>query len=215
MSVLEKLPAFLTIGVLVIIFVGLKRQAHSARLTLWTVGWALVFAHFLMQLLEPDQGRLSSFLLAVDGGSLQAAAVIFLVAVSSAAGDYARRTLLLLVLGVPSVVYVACTGYGVQERWIYVVCLLACFGGAAFFLRVGEKLSLSLTAAIFLGSLAGTWAIRAALQGSFDEGTIALLGIGFTLPGVLICRDRVRPSPAMLTIAGGFFCRELRSPSAG
>src|SRR5271170_3867895 len=109
MGVFEKLPTFLTVGGLVIIFVCLKRQARSPRLTLWTVGWTLVFTHFLMQLLEPGHGSIRSLLLAIDSGSLQAAAVTFLVSVSVAVEDYAKRTVL-LVVGVPSVSYVACDG---------------------------------------------------------------------------------------------------------
>jgi two-component system, NtrC family, sensor kinase len=207
MGVVEKIPTFLTVGVLVLIFVCLKRQARSARLTLWTIGWALVFAHFLAQLLEPDHGPVSSLLLAVDSGSLQAAAVTFLVSVSFVVEDSIRRTQLLLVLGVPSVVYVACSGYDVRARWPYVLCLLACFVGAAcFFFGVSRKLSLFLATTTFLCSLAGAWAIRAALRGSFDEGAIVLLGIGFALSGVFICRNHWRASPAVLTIAGGFFC---------
>ena len=207
MGVVEKIPTFLTVGVLVIIFVCLKRQARSARLTLWTIGWALVFAHFLAQLLEPDHGPVSPLLLAVDSGSLQAAAVTFLVSVSFIVEDSIRRTRLLLVLGVPSVVYVACSGYDVHARWPYVLCLLVCFGGAAcFFFGISRKLSLFLTTATFLCSFAGAWAIRAALRGSFDEGAIVLLGIGFALSGVFICRNHWRASPAMLTVAGGFFC---------
>jgi two-component system, NtrC family, sensor kinase len=207
MGVVEKIPTFLTVGVLVIIFVCLKRQARSTRLTLWTIGWALVFTHFIAQLLEPDHGPVSPLLLAVDSGSLQAAAVTFLVSVSIVVGDYARRTLLLLVLGVPSVAYVACTCYDIHARWPYVLCLLACFGGAAcFFFRISRTVTLFLATTTFLCSLAGSWAIRAALRGSFDEGTIALLGIGFALSGVFICRNYSRSSPAMLTIAGGFFC---------
>jgi signal transduction histidine kinase len=207
MGVLEKIPTFLTVGVLVIIFVCLKRHARSARLTLWTVGWALVFTHFLAQLLEPDQGHVSSALLAIDSGALQAAAVSFLVSVSSVVEDYAKRTLLLILLGVPSVVYAACTCYDVHARWPYVLCLIACFGGAmCFFFRVNWKALLNLTAPTFLCWLAGAWAVLAALRGSFDEGTIALLGIGFGLPGVFICRNQRRASPATLTIAGGFFC---------
>src|SRR5580692_10545200 len=207
MGVVEKIPTFLTVGVLVIIFVCLKRQARSARLTLWTIGWALVFVHFLAQLLEPDHGPVSSFLLAVDSGSLQAAAVTFLVSVSCVVEDSVKRILLLLVLGVPSVVYVACTCYDVHARWPYVLCLLTCFGGAAgFFFGVTRKLSLFLATTTLMCSFAGAWAIRAALRGSFDEGAIVLLGIGFALSGVFICRYYWRASPAMLTIAGGFFC---------
>jgi len=206
MSVLEKIPTFLIVGVLVIIFVCLKRHARSARLTLWTVGWTLVFTHFLAQLLEPDHSPANSFLLAVASGTLQAAVVTFLVSVSSVAEDRVKRTLLLLVLGVPSTLYMVCACYDVQGRWPYVLCLAACFGGAAcFFFKVSGKMSLSLEAASFLCALAGVWAIRAAVRGSFQEGTIALPAIGFCLSAVFICRNHWRPSPAILTIAGGFF----------
>ena len=207
MGVLEKIPTFLITGVLVIIFVCLKRHARSGRLTLWTVGWTLVFTHFLAQLLEPDHGPANSLLLAVDSGSLQAAVVAFLVSVSVVAEDYAKRIVLLLVLGVPSVAYVVCTIYGVQARWPYLLCLSACFGGAAcFVLRVKEKRSLQLTAGtLLLCSLAGAWAIGAALRDSFHEGSIALIGIGFVLAGMFTCRNHRHVSPAMLTIAGGFF----------
>jgi len=206
MSALEKIPTFLIVGVLVIIFVCLKRHARNARLTLWTVGWTLVFTHFLAQLLEPDPGPANSLLLAVDSGSLQAAVVTFLVSVSSVAEDYAKRTILLLVLGVPSVLYVVSSCYDVHATWPYVLCLVACFGGAAcFFFEVGGKMSLYLEAATVLCSLVGVWAIRAALRGSFQEGTIALLATGFVLAAVFICRNHWRPSPAILTIAGGFF----------
>jgi two-component system, NtrC family, sensor kinase len=206
MGVLEKIPTFLIVGVLVIIFVCLKRHARNVRLTLWTVGWTMVFTHFLAQLLEPDRGPASPLLLALDSGSLQAAVVVFLVSVSSVAEDRVKRTLLLLVLGVPSVLYVVCTCFDVHARWPYVSCLAACFGGAAcFFFRVSGKMSLYLEAATFLCALTGVWAIRAALRGSFEEGTIALLVVGFALAGVFICRNHWRPSPAILTIAGGFF----------
>ncbi len=150
--VLEKIPTFLITGVLVIIFVCLKRHARSARLTLWTVGWTLVFTHFLAQLLESGQGAANSLLLAIDFGSLQAAVVTFLVSVTSAAEDRTKRTLQLTVLGVPSV----------------------------------------------------AWAIAAAFHGPLQDGEIALLGIGFGLAGIFICRNQRPLSPAMLTIAAGF-----------
>jgi signal transduction histidine kinase len=204
MGVLEKIPTFLITGVLVIVFVCLKRHARSGRLTLWTVGWTLVFTHFLAQLLEAGQGATHSLLLAVDYGSLQAAVVVFLVSVFPIAEDSAKRTLL-LAMGLPSVVYAVCNGYHVYASWPYIVCLIACFGGAAyFFLRVSEKLSLHFAATTFLCGLAGAWAIGYALRGSFQEGGAALTGIGFGLAGVFILRNHQRASPAILTIACGF-----------
>jgi len=204
MGALEKIPIFLITGVLVIIFVCLKRHARSGRLTLWTVAWTLVFTHFLVQLLEPDRGPVNSLLLAVDSGLLQAAVVAFLVSVSSLAEDNAKRNRLLLLLGVPSVAYVVCNSYAVQARWPYLLLIAACFGGgAAFFLR-GRKLSLYLSAVTFLATIAGAWAIAAVLRATFQDGMIALMGVGFVLAGVFACRNRTRWSPAILTIAAGF-----------
>jgi len=205
MGALEKLPTFLITGVLVIVFVCLKRHARSGRLTLWTVAWTLVFTHFLAQLLEPDRGPANFLLLAVDSGSLQAAVVAFLVSVSFVAEDYAKRTWLLLVLGVPSVAYAVCSGLAVQARWPYVLFLAAILGGVAcFLLGVSGKLTWHLGAASLLGSLAGAWAISAMLRGSFQEGAIALIGIGFGLAGFFIGWNNRPLSPAILTIAGGF-----------
>lgn len=205
MEILEKLPTFLTVGALVIIFACLKRHARCARLTVWAVGWALVFTHFLAQLLEPDRGHVSSLLLAIDSVALQAAAVAFLISVSAVVEDSAKRTTLLLVLGVPSLLYSVLCSAGSQARWLYVLSLIACFGGAsAFFIRVHRKFSLYVATITFVCSLVGAWAIRAALGGSFVEGTTALLGIGFGLPGVFICRNYWRRSFGILTISCGF-----------
>src|ERR1700678_4394011 len=205
MDILEKLPTFLTVGALVIIFACLKRHARCARLTVWAVGWALVFTHFLAQLLEPDQRHVSSILLAIDSVTLQAAAVAFLVSVSSVVEDSAKRSALLLVLGVPSLFYSALFATGSQARWLYVVSLIACFGGATiFFFRVHRRFSWFMYVLAFICSLVGAWAIRAALHGSFVEGATALLGVGFGLPGVFICRNYWRRSFGILTISCGF-----------
>ncbi len=207
MGVFEKLPTFVTMCVLVMIFACLKRHTRCARLTLWAVGWTLVFTHFLAQLLEPLGGHASPFLLAVDGGALQASAVVFLVSVSSVVEDYAKRTVLLFALAVPSVTYAALIGYAVSSRWPYALCLGACLGAAAcvFFRKLG-RFSLYAAAVTLLCSVAGAWAMRAALNGSYHEGTVVLLGIGFGLAGVFICRNYRPASPAVLTISGGFLC---------
>jgi two-component system NtrC family sensor kinase len=207
MNILDKIPTFLTVAVLVIIFVGLRRHARCARLTLWAVGWALVCTHFLAQLLEPADGRVSSFLLALDFGSLQASAVVFLVSISSVVEDFRKRTIILLVLGLPSVTFAVLTCYDVRVRWPYILCLAAGFGGGLYlFFWLSRKYSRYLAITSLLCASAGVWAVRAALHGSFAEGSVALLGLGFGLPRVFICRNYWCASPAILTISGGFFC---------
>jgi two-component system, NtrC family, sensor kinase len=207
MGVVDKIPTCLTVCALVMIFACLKRHTRCARLTLWAVGWTLVSTHFLAQLLEPASGQASPLLLAIDGGALQASAVVFLVSLSSVAEDRAKRILLLLALAVPSVTYAVLSAYDVRSRWPYVLSLIACFGSAACFsFWVKRGYSLYLAAVTLVCSVAGAWAIRAAFNGSFQEGMVVLLGVGFVLPGVFICRDYWDASPAVLTISGGFFC---------
>jgi hypothetical protein len=206
MTLLEKIPTVVTVAVLVGIFLALKRHSHSARLQLWMVAWFLIFTHFVAQLLEPATGDVSPYLLAIDLGSLQAAAVAFVVSVSAVAEDKPKRTLMLLVTGVPSVAYAILASYDVHPRWPYVLCLLTCFVGGILLLFWLRKFSLYAVSLALVGSATAVWAIRAAMHGSFDEGLTALLGLGFALPGVFLCRNYWRASPGILTAAGGFFC---------
>ncbi len=207
MTILEKLPTVVTVAVLVGIFAGLKRHSRSARLQLWLIAWFLVFTHFAAQLFEPSSGPVSPWLSALDLGSLQASAVAFVVSVSSVVEDRIKRCLLLAVTGVPAVAYGVLACYAVHSRWPFVLSLLAAFiGGLTFLVYVRKTFSWYVTSLGIISSAVAFWAIRAALQGSFDEGVIAFLGLGFALPGVLICRNYWRRSPGILTVAVGFFC---------
>jgi two-component system, NtrC family, sensor kinase len=206
MTLLEKIPTVVTVAVLVGIFLALKRHSHSARLQLWMVAWFLIFTHFVAQLLEPPTGDVTPFLLAIDLGSLQAAAVAFVVSVSAVAEDKSKRTLMLLIMGVPSVAYAILASYDVHARSPYLLCLSVCFVGGILFLFWVRKISVYAVSLALVGTVVAVWALRAAFRGSFDEGLTALLGLGFALPGVFLCRNYWRPSPGILTAAGGFFC---------
>jgi signal transduction histidine kinase len=215
MDVLEKIPTFLTVGVLVFIFIGLRRHIVCARLTLWAIGWGLVFTHFLAQLLEPGRGAVNIWLQAIDMGALQAAAVAFLVSVSSVVEDTAKRNYLLLILGLPSVVFMVLYACSVRTPWPYVVCLIACFAvPAVFFVRGYRKLTPYLGVIISFCFAADAWAVRGTLHNSLEQAAIVLLALGFGLPGVFICRNYWRLSPAILTICGGFLFWGASYPAA-
>src|ERR1700685_316141 len=170
MTILEKIPTVVTVAVLVGIFAGLKRHSHSARLQLWLVAWVLIFIHFVAQMFEPASGASSSLLLALDLGSLQASAVVFVASVASIVDDRVKRSLMLTVVGLPSVAYTVLVAYDVHARWPFVVSLIAAIGGGIVLLAWVRKKSpwyvLSLAG---LGIGVGTWAIDAASRGSFDE----------------------------------------------
>ena len=207
MTILEKLPTVVTVAVLVGIFAGLKRHSHSARLQLWLVAWFLIFTHFVAQMFEPASGAVSPWLVALDLGSLQASAVAFVTSVASVVDDTRKRTVMLTVAGVPSVVYAVLAAYDVHARWPFVASLAVFFGGGIVFLAWVKRKSPSYVFSLVALAIGlGAWSIYAACNGSFDEGLTALLGLGFGLPGVLICRNYWRPSPGILTVAVGFFC---------
>ncbi len=207
MGVFEKIPGCLTVCVLVMIFACLKRHTRCAHLTLWSVGWTLVFTHFLAQLLESAQGNLRPLLLALDLGALQASAITFLVSASSTAEDHRKRSLLLFALGVPSVAYAALDAYAVRSRWPYILCLLACFcSGLVILVSARRRFSFYAGTATLLCLVAGAWSVRFTLNGSFDSGMMVLQGLAFALPAVLIFKNFLPRSPALLTISGGFIC---------
>ena len=207
MNLFDKIPTVLTVAVLVGIFAGLKRHSRSARLRLWQIAWFLVFTHFVAQMFEPASGPLSPLLVAVDLTALQAAAVVFVVSVSSVVEDKLKRNLLLLIIGIPAGAYCLLACYDVHARWTYVASLLTALGGGlSFLLWIRKRPALYVIALTALVGGAAFWTIRAALGGSFDEGLTAFLALGFGLPGVFICKNYWRPSPGILTIAAGFFC---------
>src|SRR5579864_6464113 len=167
MTLLEKIPTVVTVAVLVGIFLALKRHSHSARLQLWMVAWFLIFTHFVAQMLEPPTGNVSPHLLAIDLGSLQAAAVAFVASVSAVAEDKRKRTWLLLVTGIPSVAYTILDSYNLHARWPYVLCLLTCFvSGIVFLFWVREFSGYAVSLAL-VSAAAAVWGIWAAARGSF------------------------------------------------
>lgn len=205
MAWLERIPTLITVAVLAGIFACLERHVRSARSQLCKVAWFLVFVHFLAQLFEPASGPVNPALLAVDWGSLQASAIAFVASVSSVVEDRAKRTWLLILTGVPSAGYMVLEAYDLKSPWPYVFCLLACFGGGIAFLFWSHPRAshYSIAFALLVAGV-GLWAIRAALLGSFDPGDCALLGLGFALPGLLMCRNHWRVSPGFLTVTVGF-----------
>jgi two-component system, NtrC family, sensor kinase len=202
----EQIPTLVTVAVLAGIFALLERHVRSARSRLCKVAWFLVFVHFLAMLFEPASGQANPALLAVDWGSLQASAIVFLASVSSAAEDRAKITRLLLATGIPAVAYSVLEAYGLKTPWPFVLCLLACFaGGLAFLFWIHRRSSaFPVTLALLVTGIA-FWTIRAAVRGWFDPGDCALLGLGFALPGVLMCRNHWRASPGFFMVTVGFF----------
>src|SRR5258708_1049225 len=185
--VLEKLSSILTLAVVAGSWVSPERRIKSARLRLWTVGWVLVFAHFLMQLFEAGEGNLENLLQFVKLGSLQLASVFFIASLTSFLEDKKKTRLLIAVMAAPMLLFIAGFSFNWHLRLLDALCL-ACvfFGPPAFILsfrrRVTRESLMWMPIAIALGS----WSIFKAWHSDPSVGFVILLTRGFAMPGLLL-----------------------------
>ena len=124
----SKLPTLLVLAVLVGIFISLQKHVRSVRVKLWTVAWGLIFAHFLVQLFEPQQGVPGLMLEAADLGFLMLSAAVFLISFAGKVETPRRIMLRLLLVALPAFVFGAAWGFNVESRWLYAACLVSIFG---------------------------------------------------------------------------------------
>jgi two-component system NtrC family sensor kinase len=200
----DKLPTILVLAVMVGIFVALRRHVKSARLHLWITAWALIFIHFFVQLFEPADGNLTPVTFMIDLGCLQLAALFFIASLTSFFEKTRLTVSLLALTGVPAMAYTAGLAYELNWRWLYVSCVAIIFYGAPLFVVLRRKPAIEFFLWAPIVTVTGTVAIVRAWHGHYDFGFLALLTLGFALPGFLFYRRYPRWSPGVVTSAGGF-----------
>jgi len=203
-SLFDKLPTILVLAVMVGIFVALRRHVKSARLQLWIAAWGLIFVHFFVQIFEPPDGNLTPVTFMIDLGCLQLSALFFIASLTSFFESIKLTIGLLLVTGTPIMAYTAGLAYELKRRPLYIVCLAIIFYGAPLFVLLLRKLIIDFLIWAPIVVATGTVAIVKAWHGNFDFGFLALLTLGFMLPGFLFWRRYQRWTPGVLTSAGGF-----------
>jgi two-component system, NtrC family, sensor kinase len=203
-TLFDKLPTILVLAVMVGIFVALRRHVKSARLQLWIAAWGLIFVHFFVQIFEPPDGNLTPTTFMIDLGSLQLSALFFVASLTSFFENKKLTWSLLVLTGTPVTIYTVGLAYELKWRALYIACTATIFYGSLLFVALRRKLTTEyLYWAPFL-FITGTVAIYYAWHNDFDFGFLALLTLGFGLPGFLFWRRYRRWTPGVLTSAGGF-----------
>jgi signal transduction histidine kinase len=200
----DKLPTILVLAVMVGIFVALRRHVRSARLDLWIAAWVLIFVHFFVQVFEPATGNLTPMTFIIDLGCLQVSALFFIASLTSFFENKRLTVNLLLITSVPVMGYTAGLAYDLDRRWLYIACSVILFYGTPLFVALRRKLTIDFLLWAPAVMITGTVAIVKAWQHHFDFGFLAMLTLGFALPGVLYCRRYPRWSSGVVTSAGGF-----------
>jgi len=203
-TLFDKLPTILVLAVMVGIFVALRRHVKSARLHLWIAAWGLIFVHFFVQVFEPPDGNLTPVTYMIDLGSLQLSALFFIASLTSFFENGKLTWGLLTLTGTPLTIYTIGQAYEVKWRALYIACIAIIFYGSVLFVALRRKLTTEFLYWAPPVFIIGTIAIYRAWRGDFDFGYLALLTVGFGLPGFLFWRRYQRWTPGVLTSAGGF-----------
>jgi signal transduction histidine kinase len=200
----DKLPTILVLAVMVGIFVALRRHVKSARLHLWISAWVLIFVHFFVQLFEPADGNLTPATFMIDLGCLQLSALFFIASLTSFFENWRQTVLLLALNGIPVIAYTAGLAYESKRRWLFIGCVAVIFYGSPLFVALRRKRIADFVWWAPVAVVTGTVAIVHAWRYDFDFGFLAMLSLGFALPGFLFWRRYPRWSPGVVTSAGGF-----------
>ena len=204
-ALFEKLPTILILAVLVGIFLALRRHVNSARLRLWTAAWTLIFIHFAVGVFEPKPGTLGSILSAIDLGSLQLSAILFVASLTSFVEQKSKTWILLGLTALPVVIYTIAGSFRWNYRALYIACLVVMFWGTPVFIVLyRRKIARAHLVWMPITIGAGAWAIFKAWHNNPDPGVLATLTLGFGLTAFLFWMRYRRWSPGVITTAGGF-----------
>lgn len=204
---LEKLPTILVLGVLVGIFLSLRKHAPSARTRLWTYAWALIFLHFFVGAFETHTGTIEKIFESIDLGALELSGVVFVVSMIDSVENRAKRIALLSILGMPAAFSAIVAGFGWNLPVIQSISLaLFFFGGAAFAIVSPKRQTLFHSGVVVVSCLTGFWAVRDQLRGNSDFGILAILTLTFAFSGLLFWNRYPRLSPGVIAVSGGFLC---------
>ena len=206
-SFLEKLPTILILAVLVGTFISLRKHSPSERTRLWIVAWALIFAHFFIQIFETRTRLVEHIFESVDLGALELSGVVFLVSLARAAEDKLRRNVLFAILAPSAALSAMGATFDWQNRgaiaFLYAVFFFGMAGFAFFAYRERSRFNLNLG---ILLSVVGAWVVVAQLRGDSDLGVNAILTLTFGISGFLFWKRFGKRSLGVITVSGGFLC---------
>lgn len=191
-------------SILVTLFTWIYVRDRQQRVGLWMLGWIAICIHFADQmvmsfsLLGPLWGNF------IKIGTLELAGTCFVLSVSEVYATTRRRLLYFLLIGLPSIVYLACLLWAPKRTWIFPV-LVA--GSIASVLTNSWRYYRPKSYSFYLLlALPGVVAALVAVR-SFRNPLIGLLfflSIFFAVAGLLYWRHYNRMTPGVVTTAVAF-----------
>jgi two-component system NtrC family sensor kinase len=205
---LDRLPTILVLCALLGIFISLRNHAKSPAVRLWIIAWAFILAHFVAQPLETGPQWRQQVFGAIDLCGLILSATVFAAsAAKTLVCDRRWRSIYYLLVGAPALLCGAASSFAVDSRWLFAVCLaLTFFSGTGLLIRLRWTSSKAFWLAVPIPAAMGAWTSISALRHSYDPGVLALLAVGFALPGIGFANTYRRWSAGVITTTAGFLC---------
>ena len=200
-------------SILVTLFAWIYLRDRKQRMGLWMIGWTAIFIHFAASLLFNFSVLSENWFVFLNRVTLEVAGVSFLLSVSEVFVTPRKRTVFILLVGMPSVIYVACLLWAPHHGWIFPLLLITSI--LAVFLSVcghygWRSRYLYVLCAILLPG-AG-WVLQGALRNKPDEGLTFYLSALFCVTGILYWRHYRRFTPGVITTSLSFIAWGLVFP---
>ncbi|HEV3316830.1 MAG TPA: PAS domain S-box protein [Candidatus Angelobacter sp.] len=211
----EQIVVFTVMSILVTLFAWIYLRDRQQRIGLWMIGWIAIFIHFTAALLSSFSLLSENWFYFLNRATLEVAGVSFMLSVSEVFVTLRKRTLFILLVGVPSVVYLTCLIWAPQLRWIFpvllIISLLTSFIGVCAHYR--WRSTYLYAVCLLLLPYAG-WVVWRSSHHHADDGLSGYLAAFFCITGILYWRHYKRLTPGVVTTSLSFIAWGLVFPVA-
>jgi diguanylate cyclase (GGDEF)-like protein len=199
------LPSLVALAILVVVFEAILRQGAAERLQLWLTAWLLVLIHFIAQFVNVGHGVWGHIATAVSLGSLELAAISFLISMSPRATTARRQLLLGAVIGLPALAYTTAAVWGVAAHSFYYCVVLVALATSSLLAWNWYYGARSYLAGLLVGSVAFSSLLIWLVARNHADLSVNVILAGFNfVVAVLYWRHFRRATAGVLTTVGGF-----------
>ena len=200
----EAVVVFGVTTILVSLFAWIYLRDRQPRIGLWMLGWLAILVHFAAPVFNIGSPRLAPFMLWIKVCTLIIAGTCFLLSVSQVFIQRQRRIAFVIFVSAMAVLYLTGRQFHIGSPWFYVTLLLISIGytmiqAIHFYGWKSPYLYLLLLLAPY-----GGWAAQQAMQGNFRHGLNLYLVGFFYVTGLAYFRHFRRFTPGVFLTSASF-----------
>jgi two-component system cell cycle sensor histidine kinase/response regulator CckA len=201
---LEQIVIFSEVSALVLLFTWIYIRNRQQRVGLWMLGWISIFVHFAAALMASFSLIGPNWREFIKAGTLEVAGASFVLSVSQVYTTTRGRILYFFLVGLPSLVYLACEIWSPEHRWIFPTLVI---GSTAALLGNSWRYYRAKTlSSVLLLAVPGIFALWAGIKsvGNPDIGLLYYITTFFIVAGLLYVQYYKRLTPGVVTTSVSF-----------